>query len=290
MRLMAIMMVIAGILGLAKHLLVDAIPVNVDGLFAMWVVAISASWALFDRQLAWWLRVGLLGLVFLWVYWSFGLNASWLAGWLPGVVALAVVAWRRSSRLLIVFSLFFVVAIVMNTEYLERTLEAERQTSLLTRLDAWQQNWLVTREHLLFGTGPGGYAAYYISYFPTMAMATHNNYIDILAQTGLLGLSMLVWFLASLIRSGLRVARRLQGRGDFSEAIANAALAGTVGAVVIAAFGDWLMPFAYTQGITGFDHAVYTWMFMGMILAVDRLTSNNQMVGEDRAQENQNAA
>jgi len=45
-----------------------------------------------------------------------------------------------------------------------------------------------------------------------------------------------------------------------------------VGCVAALALGDWLIPFAYTQTISGFDHSVFSWLFMGMIGALDRLT------------------
>ena len=35
--------------------------------------------------------------------------------------------------------------------------------------------------------------------------------------------------------------------------------------------GDWLFPFTYTQTIAGFDYVVYSWLFMGTILVLDRL-------------------
>ncbi len=37
------------------------------------------------------------------------------------------------------------------------------------------------------------------------------------------------------------------------------------------AFGDWLFPFAYTQTIEGFNYAVYNWLFMGVILALEHM-------------------
>jgi hypothetical protein len=40
-------------------------------------------------------------------------------------------------------------------------------------------------------------------------------------------------------------------------------------------FGDWLFPFAYTQTIAGFDYIVPTWLFMGVILVLDRMTVDN---------------
>jgi hypothetical protein len=38
-------------------------------------------------------------------------------------------------------------------------------------------------------------------------------------------------------------------------------------------FGDWLLPFAYTQTISGYSYTVYSWLFMGTILALDAITA-----------------
>ena len=156
--------------------------------------------------------------------------------------------------------------------YLQTFLPQESATSLETRAAAWRVNWEITKEHLLLGTGPAGYTVYYMTYFPTRAMATHNNFIDIIAQTGVLGLGFLLWMFAAMLRVGIRVHRRLRGSGSFEEAFANASLAGLVGSIVIMMFGDWLFPFAYTQTIAGYDYIVPSWLFFGALLAVERMT------------------
>jgi len=56
---------------------------------------------------------------------------------------------------------------------------------------------------LLLGTGPAVMAVYYMSLYPNQAMATHNNYIDILAETGVIGTCFYVWLLGSLVMAGL---------------------------------------------------------------------------------------
>ena len=156
-----------------------------------------------------------------------------------------------------------------------RTLAGWQPSCRLSPWDAaWEANWRVTGKHLLFGTGPAGYAAYYMSYFPTDAMATHSNYLDILSQNGIVGIVLLLWFFVSLALIGYKLAIRIRGHGDFVESVVNASLAGTVACIVMMAFGDWLFPFAYTQTIAGFDYAVLNWLFMGFILTFDRMTRN----------------
>jgi len=102
-------------------------------------------------------------------------------------------------------------------------------------------------------------------------MATHSNYVDILAETGIVGFGLYLWLFGVLLVEGYRLCRRLEGRGDFAEAMANVAFAGTLACLVVMGFGDWLIPFAYTQTINSFGYEVYSWLFMGMTLLLSRL-------------------
>jgi O-antigen ligase len=54
---------------------------------------------------------------------------------------------------------------------------------------AWQQNWRVPAS-IRSGTGPGVCCLLHVVL--PKAMATHNNYIDILAQTGLIGFAFYI--------------------------------------------------------------------------------------------------
>jgi len=199
-------------------------------------------------------------------------HISWATGWLPGLVTIVVLTFLRSKKYAVALAIVAYAAVTINQTYFAKSVTAEQNESGSARLAAWQQNWKVTSQHLLFGTGPAGYAAYYMSYFPTEAMATHSNYVDILAETGVVGFAFFVAIFGVQVWVGYRLCRRLKGRGDFAEALANCLLAGTVGCLAALALGDWLIPFAYTQTISGFDHSVFSWLFMGMIIALDRLT------------------
>jgi O-antigen ligase len=264
------LMIVGGTIGVASSFMNRSI-VNTGGLMGSWTMALCIGLALFNKRLPIWLRGVLLTIAGLWVLWSFVMNISWVSGWLPGMVAGAVLLFMRDRKIFILSLLLVVGVFVLFQTYYTGRIKEEQSISGDTRVAAWEVNWKVTSEHLLFGTGPGGYAAYYMSYYPSEAMATHNNFIDILAETGLVGMAFWLWFLGALIWQAVRVVRRLRGRGDFYEGLANAILAGIVGCIVIGFFGDWLIPFAYTQTIAGFDYAVYSWIFMGAIVAIDNL-------------------
>ena len=259
--------------------------VNTHGLFSMWYASFALALALFNRRLHWIWRAALLVYVAGWVYWGFFQRLSWLSGWVPVFAAAVVIAFIRSKWLFVI--LLVVVLIGAGGYYWKTQFQAESQVSGVTRLAAYEVNWRITGKHLLFGTGPAGYASYYMSYFPTEGMASHSNYIDIIAQTGLVGSVFILWFLGAQAWGGYRMWRGLQDRGDFAESMTVAVLAGTAGCIVAMALGDWLFPFAYTQSITGFDAAMFNWFFMGMVWALSNIlaseapgASDLQIVGE----------
>lgn len=241
--------------------------VNTQGLFSMWYLAFALALALFNRHLHWAWRIVLLVYSAGWVYWGFVQRVTWLSGWVPAFVAAAVVVFFRSKGFFVVLTV--VILVVVWGYYWGGQFQRELAESGLTRWAAYETNWRITGKHLLFGTGPAGYASYYMSYFPTEATASHSNYIDVIAQTGVVGSFFLLWFFGAQIRGGFRLRHRLRNRGDFAESLAVAVTAGTVGCLAAMALGDWLLPFAYTQGIVGFDGAMFSWFFMGLLWALD---------------------
>jgi O-antigen ligase len=275
LKIMVAVLIAGAVFGLGNEFVVTTLPVQTRGTFTMWVVSITMALLLFMRRLNVWLRLGLGALVLGWCYWSFGLRITWLASWLPTLVALTVILFMRSKALLAMLVSAALIWAFVNWGFITDVFAAEDQESGGTRLAAWAQNWLITQDHWLFGTGPAGYAVYYMSYFPNQGMATHSNYLDILSQVGITGAAFYLAFFGLTAWSAYRLCRRLQGRGDFAEALANAALGGAAGCIVINAFGDWLIPFAYTQGISGFDYAAYNWLFLAVIPVLERLTRDS---------------
>jgi hypothetical protein len=93
-------------------------------------------------------------------------------------------------------------------------------------------------------------------------MSTHSNFIDIVAQTGIVGLLAFGWLGASLFWVLCKGCRRW--RGGLYGGYASAALGGFAGATIAMALGDWVIPFVYNQGIVGFRYTVHTWVFLGL--------------------------
>jgi hypothetical protein len=278
LKIMVALVLAAGAISAVSWLgRIDFSLVNDGGMFSMLIVGVSAGLAFFIREMVIFRRVLLLMLTAAWIYIRFVLGITWLAGWLPSMIILGLLSFRRSKLFFFTLLALGLIFILINADYyLGTVLADETDESGHTRMAAWEVNWRVTSKHLLFGTGPAGYAAYYMSYYPKEGMATHNSFMDVLAQTGLVGTFFVLWFFFALIWQGARLCRRLQGRGDFAEAMANVALGVTVANLIMMGFGDWLFPFAYTQTIAGFDYAVYSWLFMGVVPLLDHLTKEHE--------------
>jgi hypothetical protein len=274
LKIIVALLLIAGVLGLLWDYQVSPLKINTRGLFTMWIVGITVGLAIYNQRIPAVFRGLLLLLAAIWIYYRFGQNISWMAGWLPPFSVLFILLFMRSKKLILILFLLMLVMVAINLEFYLDAFQEEKAESGNTRMAAWRLNWSITSQHLLFGTGPGGYAAYLMSYHPRRAMATHSNYIDIIAQLGIVGLTFYVWFFVKLAQMGYNLCKRLRGRFDFAEALANVAFAGTVGCIVSMVFGDWLIPFPYTQSIGSFDYINYSWILMGFTLVLDRLTKN----------------
>ena len=247
---------------------------QVRPLFPTWFICLAYSQVLFNRRLSTVLRLLLLAFVGAWLYRVFFVQLRWLSAWLPTMLAVGVISFWRSRWLLVVLLVVVLVYAGANLDYLQAAYVRESESSGETRLEAWAHNWLVTGKHFLFGVGPAGYAAYYMSYFPAEAMATHSNYIDVLSQTGIVGLLAFLGFFLALALTAWDLLGRTKRRFDFTQAFGVGAAAGLLGVIVATGLGDWLLPFVYTQTIAGFDYAVYSWILLGAMISLHRLVTS----------------
>lgn len=244
------------------------------GLFSMWVVALAYALALFHKELKPWQRLLLLALVSFLIYRYFVVGRSWVSGWLPMGVAAMIITWMRSRRLFGFFMLIGLVYFALNFDfyYQDIVLAEENEGSGTERVELWRQSLTHVVNHPFFGVGPAGYAPYYMTYHPQDARSTHNNYFDLLAQTGVIGFAAF-WFVAlRLLQVGRKVRRRYMGERNFEEVYVVVTLSGFAGMLVGMMLGDWVLPFAYNETIAGFDNAVLTWVMLGGMVALDGMT------------------
>jgi O-antigen ligase len=121
-----------------------------------------------------------------------------------------------------------------------------------------------------------GFANYYwyTPLFPIRGYAvsfnSHNNYVDIVAQTGLVGLVCVLWFFGE---AGTLCSRlRDQVPTGFARAFVYGAMGGLAGTIVLAMLGDWVLPFVYNIGLFGFRTSILAWLFLGGLVSLEQMT------------------
>lgn len=243
-----------------------------DGsLFWTWLVALAFSQAAFNRKLAmpWRVALGLLVTGTLGVALLQG--RDWTSGWMPPLAALLAVLLVAAPRLAVVAAIPALVIAFLRSERIRGLLlGGDNDYSLSTRLEAAEILLnIVQQSNPILGLGPANYY-WYTPMFPIRGYAvqfnSHNQYIDLLAQTGILGLLCFVWFAVALGWVGWRL--RTRAPEGFARAYVYGALGGLAGTLVAGGLGDWVLPFVYNIGFQGFRASVIGWLFMGGLVAV----------------------
>lgn len=245
-------------------------------MFWLWMVILAFSQGAFNRKLALPWRVALLALVGIYLLFAIRDNRNWTSGWAPELVAIGVILWAGSTRVGLVGLGVAGVALLSRSTSIANTLffqNDKNQYDLLTRTAAWQIMGELIKLNPILGIGFANYY-HYTPLFPILGYAvkfnSHNNYIDILAQTGVLGLICFGWFFWELFRTAWGLRKR--AAPGFGQAYVYGIL-GAIPAVLLAAFlGDWVLPFVYNIGMAGFRASVLAWIFMGGLLVVEHQT------------------
>jgi O-antigen ligase len=112
---------------------------------------------------------------------------------------------------------------------------AARQNA--SRKEIWQATWELIKAHPLAGVGFGGYWTAIPTYHDASGELTpqqaHNDYLELLASGGIIGLAIVCWFAYVFYR---RVRERLRATELFCRAICFGALAGIFGIAVHSIF------------------------------------------------------
>mgnify|MGYP001043538657 FL=1 len=250
---------------------------SVRALFFVWMTALSGGMLLFNNGLKRrqrWLFAGLLTLP---LVVSLGLMRANASNWVPSLIVLAVLFSIRWWRLGALFVLMGGASLVLRYAQIYQFLFRTEQYSAMTRAATWPIMAQLVKASPLLGLGPSNYY-FYTSHFSLLGyyvqFNSHNNYWDLAAQVGLLGLGLFLWLAFALGR----IAWRLRSRAlpGFQRGYVYAALAGLVGTLAAGMLADWFMPFTYNIGFEGFRSAVFAWLFLGGLIALERINAQGE--------------
>jgi O-antigen ligase len=236
--------------------------------FYIWLVAMAFSQAIFNDDLHPGWRMALGGLALLTLYVLFFMKFADKSGWLSAFVCIGAIIGARSWRL----GLALVPVAALAVLYLWTGIVGTDEYSLTTRFDAWSIMAQIIKINPVLGLGFANYY-WYTPLFPIRGYAvsfnSHNNYVDILAQTGLVGLVCFLWLLWELGWLGWRMRDRAQS--GFAKAYVYGALGGLAGMVVAGMLGDWVLPFFYNVGMNGFRSSMLGWLFLGGLVSLEQM-------------------
>lgn len=254
------------------------------GAILMWPVVFYVAQLLFNPKLKPPYRG--LAIVFLaaWAIWSMTVVFEWKSGWVPACIAIFIMVWIKNWRVAALLTL--VGAITFGALYMTSSVIFERalvrETASFGRPIIWYDVMRLTSRSPLFGLGIATYEFFWldptfvaesIDYFDwadprRFSPPSHSMLIDIIAQTGIFGTVMFLWLTAAAFRLCYRAIRWFPP--GFMRAYAIAVSAGFVAIWISSvAFGDWLLPFVYNINLRGFQHSMYSWLFLGSLAALD---------------------
>lgn len=251
-----------------------------DGsMFWVWIVALASGQLLFNQKLNRWMQLWLTALIAMTLYVGWFLARSWTSGYLPPMVTLGVILWFRSKKLAMLAALAAMIFFLMSGRVdLLGSLAGLKEYSILTRD--------VAREILieqvfplspLIGLGPANYY-FYTPLYPILgwyvSFNSHNNYVDIIMQTGLVGLVCFFWVIWEIGQLAWGLRKRFAG--DFAQGYVYACLGGIAGTLVSCWLADWLLPFVYNIGLRGYRASVLAWIFMGGLVTLQHLVRRSQ--------------
>ncbi|HHW85380.1 MAG TPA: O-antigen ligase family protein [Chloroflexi bacterium] len=273
--------ILQGIPGLARLTAPIMTVAFIRAPFWMLLVALVSGQLLFNRELSFaWRTFLLLALLAALVY-GFVLQQEAASNWVGMAAVLGVLIWLRFPRLrwplVIVVVILAALGLLLPGIYAFAGGDEEWVLSGGSRLTLIQRVVEVTMRNPITGLGPAAYRPYanhkpllYLrAYWVAPLVNSHNNYVDLFAHGGILGLALFAWFSIEVARLGLRLRRRYTV--GFAAGYVNGMLAAGAGSLVIMALADWILPFVYNIGFPGFQASVLVWLFLGGFVALENM-------------------
>lgn len=240
-------------------------------LFWIWFTAMLAGQVLANLKFRFSHRL-VLGLILLiTLYVAVVQTYDWKSGWFPPLVSIAVILAIRYWRVVRYFAIFGLIPFY----FLITTSVGAEDWSWGTRMDAWI---IVLNIALISPILGMGFANYYW-YTPlykirgySVNFNSHSQFVDLVAQTGIVGLACFLWIFIEVGLLGMNLLKKIPE--GFAKGYVYGAIGGLAGTLVAAYLVDWVLPFVYNIGLTGFRASILGWLFMGGLVSIEQIYKN----------------
>lgn len=241
---------------------------SANSMFWTWLIALSLSQAIFNDKLRFPIRALLIAVVLVTFYVAVVQAYNWKSGWIPALVTAAILIGLKFPRLLILSIPF----VLIGAYFLATGAIGSDEYSWGTRLDAWRIVLEISKVNPLLGLGFSNYY-WYTPLFPIRGwfvnFNSHSQYVDLIAQVGLLGLFCFLWIFFEIGRLSWKLLQQLPN--GFAHSYAYGVFAGLVGSLMAAFLVDWILPFVYNIGFNGFRASILIWIFFGGLVSIEQI-------------------
>jgi len=238
-----------------------------------WLAALLTGQIIYNHQLSLRMRTMCITFLVLTFYVAMVQQNDWKSGWVPPAVTVAALVGLKFKKLTVV-ALPFAFAIGI---YLAKDLISTDMYSWGTRLDAWIVVLGIARVSPIIGMGFANYY-WYAKVFTIrgyhIKFNSHSQFVDLVAQTGVLGLLCFFWIFFEVGLLAWNLSTRL--KDGFARGYAYGVLAGVLGCLMAAFLVDWILPFAYNIGLDGVRASILPWLFFGGLLSIEQIFSQQQ--------------
>lgn len=253
--------------------------------FWLLLTAVAAGQLFFNQHLSNRVRLALVVILATTIYYALFIQRERSSNWVGVFTAIGVLAWLRFPRLrwLSFIALIGTMASgVLFTVIYDFAGGDEKWTESGASRGVLIQRVLdLSMRNPITGIGPAAYRPYGLTrplyyegaYWIEPRINSHNNYVDLFSQVGIVGLGIFLWFMAELAWLGWRLRKVF--KGDFASGYVNGMLAAWAGIMVIMALADWFLPFVYNIGFSGFQASVLLWMFLGGLISLEQIAHAN---------------
>jgi hypothetical protein len=243
--------------------------IHSNSMFWIWLVALSFSQAVFNNRLHIGVRAGLVGVSLITLYIALIQAGTWRSGWVPPLITIALILYFRYYRIMwVLVPLALIYGLILVNESI-----AAESYSWMTRVAAWEIVLNISKVNPLLGMGFGNYYWYtpllsILGYYG-ISYSSHSQYVDLIAQVGVLGLACFLWFFWEIGRLSMSLRERVPE--GFMKAYVYGVIGGIAGTLVAAALVDWVLPFVYNIGMQGFRGTVLAWIFLGGLVSIEQM-------------------
>lgn len=245
-----------------------SIGFTAGSMFWTWLVALAFGQAMFNKELKTYIKGLLIVVVLVTLYVAVVQAYDWKSGWLPALVAIAAIVGLRYKKLVV----FAIPVALMGVVYVAGKLIATDEYSWGTRVDAWIIVLEIAKVNPLLGLGFSNYY-WYTPLYPIrgwrVSFNSHSQYVDLIAQVGIIGFLCFFWLFFEVGWLSWKLANKLPE--GFAKAYSYSVLAGIAGTLLAAFLVDWVLPFVYNIGFTGFRASILPWIFFGGLVAVEQI-------------------